>query len=40
MILRVGIAYYDSSMHQLFVLEIWEDITEDFPLIDLGMVLI
>uniref|UniRef100_A0A0E0HGE2 DNA mismatch repair proteins mutS family domain-containing protein n=1 Tax=Oryza nivara TaxID=4536 RepID=A0A0E0HGE2_ORYNI len=32
---RVGIAYYDSSMHQLFVLEIWEDITEDFPLIDL-----
>uniref|UniRef100_A0A0E0PPH5 DNA mismatch repair proteins mutS family domain-containing protein n=1 Tax=Oryza rufipogon TaxID=4529 RepID=A0A0E0PPH5_ORYRU len=32
---RVGIAYYDSSMHHLFVLEIWEDITEDFPLIDL-----
>ncbi|KAF0923351.1 hypothetical protein E2562_006262, partial [Oryza meyeriana var. granulata] len=32
---RVGVAYYDSSMRQLSVLEIWEDITEDFPLIDL-----
>uniref|UniRef100_A0A0D9WI86 DNA mismatch repair proteins mutS family domain-containing protein n=1 Tax=Leersia perrieri TaxID=77586 RepID=A0A0D9WI86_9ORYZ len=32
---RVGIAYYDSSMRQLFVLEIWEDVAEDYPLIDL-----
>ncbi|KAL5202150.1 hypothetical protein ABZP36_013102 [Zizania latifolia] len=32
---RVGVAYYDSSTRQLFVLEIWEDITEGFPLIDL-----
>ncbi|OAY66086.1 DNA mismatch repair protein MSH5 [Ananas comosus] len=32
---RVGVAYYDSSIHQLFVLEVWEDGNEEFPLIDL-----
>ncbi|KAM0908904.1 hypothetical protein ACQ4PT_015146 [Festuca glaucescens] len=32
---RVGVAYYDSNTCQLFVLEIWEDSTEGFPLIDL-----
>ncbi|KAM0876255.1 hypothetical protein ACQ4PT_036241 [Festuca glaucescens] len=32
---RVGVAYYDSNTRQLFVLEIWEDSTEGFPLIDL-----
>ena len=29
-------AYYDSSTRQLFVLEIWEDSSGGFPLIDLG----
>lgn len=33
---RVGISYYDSSIRQLSVLEVWEDGAE-FPLIDLGM---
>ncbi|XP_072955763.1 DNA mismatch repair protein MSH5 isoform X2 [Typha angustifolia] len=32
---RVGIAYYDSSICQLFVLEVWEDGNGEFPLIDL-----
>ncbi|CAN6457480.1 unnamed protein product [Victoria cruziana] len=32
---RVGIAYYDVRIHQLQVLEIWEDGTDDFPLINL-----
>ncbi|CAI0437253.1 unnamed protein product [Linum tenue] len=32
---RVGIAYYDSSIRQLHVLEVWEDGNSDFPLIDL-----
>ncbi|KAK1279901.1 DNA mismatch repair protein MSH5 [Acorus gramineus] len=32
---RIGVAYYDSCIHQLFVLEIWEDGTGDYPLIDL-----
>ncbi|XP_073014124.1 DNA mismatch repair protein MSH5 isoform X3 [Typha latifolia] len=32
---RVGIAYYDSSICQLFVLEVWEDGSGEFPLIDL-----
>ncbi|XP_025808387.1 DNA mismatch repair protein MSH5 isoform X3 [Panicum hallii] len=32
---RVGVAYYDSNTRQLFVLEIWEDIAGEFPLIDL-----
>jgi DNA mismatch repair protein MSH5 len=34
---RVGISYYDSSIRQLHVLEVWEDGSSDFPLIDLGM---
>ncbi|KAF6168215.1 hypothetical protein GIB67_011600 [Kingdonia uniflora] len=32
---RVGVAYYDSCLRQLYVLEVWEDGSEDFPLIDL-----
>ncbi|KAG1335336.1 hypothetical protein COCNU_03G014550 [Cocos nucifera] len=32
---RVGIAYYDSSVRQLFVTEVWEDGNGEFPLIDL-----
>lgn len=36
-VFRVGIAYYDSSIRQLHVLEAWEDGTSDFPLISLGM---
>ncbi|BBH02007.1 MUTS-homologue 5 [Prunus dulcis] len=32
---RVGISYYDSSIRQLHVLEVWEDGSTDFPLIDL-----
>ncbi|CAK7350129.1 unnamed protein product [Dovyalis caffra] len=32
---RVGIAYYDPSICQLHVLEVWEDGSSDFPLIDL-----
>ncbi|KAJ3695448.1 hypothetical protein LUZ60_000825 [Juncus effusus] len=32
---RVGVAYYDSSIRHLFVLEVWEDGHGDFPLIDL-----
>ncbi|XP_048235467.1 DNA mismatch repair protein MSH5 isoform X5 [Ricinus communis] len=32
---RVGISYYDSSIRQLHVLEVWEDGSLDFPLIDL-----
>ncbi|XP_050216357.1 DNA mismatch repair protein MSH5 isoform X2 [Mercurialis annua] len=32
---RVGISYYDSSIRQLNVLEVWEDGSLDFPLIDL-----
>ncbi|XP_031503245.1 DNA mismatch repair protein MSH5 [Nymphaea colorata] len=32
---RVGIAYYDVGIHQLQVLEVWEDGTDDFPLINL-----
>lgn len=34
---RVGVAYYDSSICQLYVLEVWEDGSDDFPLMDLGM---
>ncbi|WOK91851.1 hypothetical protein Cni_G00542 [Canna indica] len=34
---RVGIAYYDSNIHQLFVVEFWEDGNGDFPLIDLAV---
>ncbi|CAN6691400.1 unnamed protein product [Malus baccata var. baccata] len=32
---RVGVSYYDSSIRQLHVLEVWEDGSTDFPLIDL-----
>ncbi|KAK1324552.1 DNA mismatch repair protein MSH5 [Acorus calamus] len=32
---RIGVAYYDSCIRQLFVLEVWEDGTGDYPLIDL-----
>ncbi|XP_024021664.1 DNA mismatch repair protein MSH5 isoform X4 [Morus notabilis] len=32
---RVGISYYDSSIRQLHVLEVWEDGSTEFPLIDL-----
>ncbi|TVU20034.1 hypothetical protein EJB05_36221 [Eragrostis curvula] len=32
---RIGVAYYDSSTRQLFVLEIWEDSAGEFPLVDL-----
>ncbi|KAM7250383.1 hypothetical protein ACFE04_022266 [Oxalis oulophora] len=32
---RIGVSYYDSSIRQLHVLEVWEDGSEDFPLIDL-----
>ncbi|EXB66342.1 MutS protein-5-like protein [Morus notabilis] len=33
---RVGISYYDSSIRQLHVLEVWEDGSTEFPLIDLS----
>ncbi|PRQ31895.1 hypothetical protein RchiOBHm_Chr5g0040451 [Rosa chinensis] len=32
---RVGVSYYDSSIHQLHVMEVWEDGSMDFPLIDM-----
>ncbi|CAA0825470.1 DNA mismatch repair protein MSH5 [Striga hermonthica] len=32
---RVGISYYDSSICQLHVLELWEDGNEDFPLVEM-----
>ncbi|KAH9651902.1 DNA mismatch repair protein MSH5 [Citrus sinensis] len=32
---RVGVSYYDSSIRQLHVLEVWEDSNSDFPLIDI-----
>ncbi|KAA8523663.1 hypothetical protein F0562_010086 [Nyssa sinensis] len=32
---RVGVSYYDSGIRQLYVLEGWEDGSEDFPLIDM-----
>lgn len=34
---RVGVSYYDSSIRQLHVMEVWEDGSMDFPLIDMGM---
>lgn len=34
---RVGVSYYDSSIRQLHVMEVWEDGSMDFPLIDIGM---
>ncbi|KAJ8754599.1 hypothetical protein K2173_010690 [Erythroxylum novogranatense] len=33
---RVGISYYDSSIRQLHVLEVWEDDSSEFLLIDLA----
>ncbi|KAB5534340.1 hypothetical protein DKX38_017426 [Salix brachista] len=35
LIVRVGISYYDSSIRQLHVLEVWDDGSSGFPLIDL-----
>ncbi|PKI77544.1 hypothetical protein CRG98_002150 [Punica granatum] len=32
---RIGVEYYDSSIRQLNELEVWEDMTSDFPMIDL-----
>ncbi|XP_038690951.1 DNA mismatch repair protein MSH5 isoform X2 [Tripterygium wilfordii] len=32
---RIGVSYYDSSIRQLHVLEVWEDCNSDFPLLDL-----
>ncbi|GLT76019.1 hypothetical protein SLA2020_477040 [Shorea laevis] len=32
---RVGVSYYDSGTRQLHVLEVWDDGSADFPLIDL-----
>ncbi|XP_068656201.1 DNA mismatch repair protein MSH5 isoform X2 [Aristolochia californica] len=32
---KIGVAYYDSSVRQLFVMDFWESSSEDFPLIDL-----
>lgn len=34
---RIGLSYFDSSICQLHVLEFWEDGSEDFQLIDMGM---
>ncbi|XP_050941703.1 DNA mismatch repair protein MSH5 isoform X3 [Cucumis melo] len=32
---KVGVSYYDSSIRQLHVLEVWEDGSMEYPLIDL-----
>ncbi|XVE50681.1 hypothetical protein DITRI_Ditri01bG0182800 [Diplodiscus trichospermus] len=32
---RIGVSYYDSSIRQLNVLEVWDDGSSDFPLIEL-----
>ncbi|KAL0902913.1 hypothetical protein M5K25_028401 [Dendrobium thyrsiflorum] len=32
---RIGVAYYDSNARQLFVLEVWEESSGEFPLIEL-----
>ncbi|KAL5730005.1 MutS protein msh5 [Ranunculus cassubicifolius] len=32
---RIGISYYDPSVRQLYVMEVWEDGTAGFPLIDI-----
>ncbi|KAK6269623.1 hypothetical protein POUND7_006728 [Theobroma cacao] len=32
---RIGISYYDSSIRQLNVLEVWDDGSSDFPMIEL-----
>ncbi|KAJ9551389.1 hypothetical protein OSB04_015434 [Centaurea solstitialis] len=35
LLFRVGISYYDSLTRELHVLELWEDGTAEFPLIDM-----
>ncbi|KAK7276856.1 hypothetical protein RIF29_18002 [Crotalaria pallida] len=32
---RIGVSYYDSSLHQLYVLEVWDEGDKGFPVIDL-----
>lgn len=32
---RIGVSYYDASTRQLHVLEIWEDGSQDFSLVDM-----
>ncbi|RZC27289.1 DNA mismatch repair protein MSH5 [Glycine soja] len=32
---RIGVSYYDSTLRQLYVLEIWDDGDRGFPVIDL-----
>nr|KYP73420.1 MutS protein isogeny 5 [Cajanus cajan] len=32
---RVGVSYYDSTLRQLYVLEVWDDGDNGFPVIDL-----
>ncbi|XP_027368588.1 DNA mismatch repair protein MSH5 [Abrus precatorius] len=32
---RIGVSYYDSTLRQLFVLEVWDDGDKGFPVIDL-----
>ncbi|XP_023007699.1 DNA mismatch repair protein MSH5 isoform X2 [Cucurbita maxima] len=34
-LLRVGVSYYDSSIRQLHVLDVWEDGSMEYPLVDL-----
>ncbi|KAK7320377.1 hypothetical protein VNO77_29795 [Canavalia gladiata] len=32
---RIGVSYYDSTLRQLYVLEVWDDGDKDFPIVDL-----
>ncbi|KAL9316661.1 hypothetical protein ACSQ67_017662 [Phaseolus vulgaris] len=32
---RIGVSYYDSTLRQLYVLEVWDDGDKGFPIIDL-----
>ncbi|MED6216163.1 MutS protein msh5 [Stylosanthes scabra] len=32
---RIGVSYYDSSIRQLYVLEVWDDGDKDYPVIDM-----
>ncbi|KAH1092766.1 hypothetical protein GLYMA_14G022400v4 [Glycine max] len=32
---RIGVSYYDSTLRQLYVLEVWDDGDKGFPVIDL-----
>ncbi|XP_078437455.1 MUTS-homolog 5 [Wolffia australiana] len=32
---RIGVAYYDSSVNKLYVLDVWEDGTGDYPLLNI-----